>query len=121
MSTLWLEILDYVYVILQQILFLALSVMLIWGGFFIKNHGLGGLLNTTSDVKDKKPATKTTAKTAAKAAVKTVTKIKGQYKAYAWLYIGMWILSGYFIMYQVIFSLVSLFISGSSSSGTSSY
>ncbi|AZZ60459.1 hypothetical protein DSM07_03570 [Oenococcus sp. UCMA 16435] len=113
MSTLWLEILDYVYVILQQILFLALSVMLIWGGFFIKNHGLGLQLNATSDAKDKKPATKT--------AVKTVTKIKGQYKAYAWLYIGMWILSGYFIMYQVIFSLVSLFISGSSSSSTSSY
>ncbi|MFT8324396.1 hypothetical protein [Oenococcus sicerae] len=107
-STLWYEILNWTYVLLQQFMFLALAVFLIWGGISIKNHGLGLESDKLiTDPKTKKPVT-------------PGKPVKGQYKRYAWLYVGMWVLSSYFIIYQVIFALISMLISGSSSSTSSS-
>lgn len=103
-TNIWIVLINWLYIVLQQILFLGIGVALIWGGFFIRSHGFGL----------EQPAEK-----AAKP-----TKEKGRYKRYFWLYSGMWLTGTYLIIYQVIFSIISAILSGggqSSGSGSTGY
>ncbi|EHN58210.1 hypothetical protein [Oenococcus kitaharae] len=101
----WITIVDWLYIILQQILFLGLGIALIWGGFFIRAHGFGLDQATAPAVKASK------ADSTDKPAAAPVAK-KGLYKRYFWLYSGMWLLGSYLIIYQVIFAIISTLLSG---------
>ncbi|MCV3296549.1 MAG: hypothetical protein ABF703_00095 [Oenococcus sp.] len=114
----WITIIDWLYIILQQILFLGLGIALIWGGFFIRAHGFGLDQAAAPAVKTAK-ADSTDKPAAAKKTVVSVAK-KGLYKRYFWLYSGMWLLGSYLIIYQVIFAIISTLLSGGANSSQSS-